>query len=451
MKKLKFILITCLIIFSACTNIVGDEPVVLDSTPPEETFEIDQPLLQKYLSLARKDNVLSQIKPIKESGKTLAYYVEYKEGGWELIAADKRFAPSLMKSSEGKIDDFAIFDGAIAQIKNCDINEPNAIWEVLSPLKPKEKPLSKRGITTGMWIGIDTIITNESIGSNHIMTTTWGQSYPWNSCTPYKYQNGSLYHTKVGCGPVACGQVIYHFRKNNHRAYAIPTDIFLPMIEDATPNFSDYAASGWANLEQSAMGTAIYTPIFLSYLGFNLLTPNYGLNNSTTNTAKFEDTLTNFGLTCDKTNTYSYSLVLGNLRQGKPVIVAGNGHAYVIDRYSIVTNQAVGRYYWDADHNVTEEEYFKYPQWMFSDMGNNGKDELEMVLASSETICFGMNWGFNGLDNDILYTVYTEGNIGIDEFGTILQGGTVTYSPYWQTSAGSFNVQQIFYNIREQY
>lgn len=478
MKKLKLILITCLIIFSACTNIVGDEPVVLDSTPPEETFEIDQPLLQKYLSLARKDNVLSQIKPIKESGKTLAYYVEYKEGGWELIAADKRFAPSLMKSSEGKIDEFAIFDGAIAQIKNCDINEPNAIWEALSPKQHQkhEGVLSKRGDGTGMWIPVDTFVTQEYEMHPHMITTNWHQYSPWNKACPWLSTPGGTQQCVVGCIPVAVAQITYFYRRWNHHNVEIPGSVDAPTAIGDVPSFSNFSSINWSFLEPTdASPSTSRTEAFLAYVGdqvdaiYTYSVNRYGYTMETkASDSSAKNVLRNYyKLNFDESDSYDYHAIMQSFANGSPIYVSARnsndsinapGHTFLIDRFTKDIENICVRYVWDPDYHVLADDTWNNPSWMFQ-MPDDFKDPSETyekteIVASRYNVYFGMNWNYNNNSNynNILYLAYNSPYPSFDDNG-VSYGMETINQPNWYCYFNSkiYNqVKKMLYNFRNQ-
>ena len=133
-----------------------------------------------------------------------------------------------------------------------------------------------------------------------------------------------------------------------------------------------------------------------SYLNFR-----HGFNVGDNNTAQknqFCDTL--------KSSVFS----------GSPVLIATkdkNGlkpHSFLIDKCVISETQYVIRYVFDPYYNVTEDEYYLYPPWVFQWPGPYyGYDpetdiaEQEVVSTLNNNITIQMNWGFPRGANNVNY------------------------------------------------
>ena len=111
----------------------------------------------------------------------------------------------------------------------------------------------------------------------------------------------------VGCSPVAVGQVVYHYRKNNNRNIAIPIEAIGP---DATNTnqfiVTNSSSEGWNYLSDSH-----YIAMFLRDIGKKMKT-KYGTTASGTSTSHMSvirsDYLLNYALKKNMTIVYLFQV-----------------------------------------------------------------------------------------------------------------------------------------------
>ena len=427
-------------------------------------YKVTFPTLLKYLN-SKGQNRYSAIKPLIDSGDTLAYYVQLREG-WEIIAADKRLLPVIMKSECGHLDFDHIDQNFDQQIKNLLIylkdfrNDPydklNPTWAIFEQPKFKNR-IRPRGNGDGMWIPQDTIIDDYSDEQSQIIDTQWEQVYPWNLYT--KIIDGDA--APVGCGPLAVGQVVYHFRIKDHKGCQVPTSAKY-LNGSTTPQYYDFTTNGWALMEKSASTESSYryTSVFLGYMG-KQMNASYTLDETSVTSDKIGTALSSYKLTYSESNNYNFSNIYSSLVRNRPVIVCASGykntsnvninHIFIISGYRTESTYARISYVWDPDHRITEWEYQHYDQSMFM-QDASGNDYREDDVLLSENVYFKMNWGFSESYNKTLYGAAFNTYAYITDGQITHATNKYEVAPYWKLENVTFNtVRKIFYNIQEQY
>ena len=343
-------------------------------TTSVENYTVTPEMVCKYLNIARKGKTINSLTPVIENGDTLAYVAQYADTlGWDLISGDRRLYPVLANSEAGVLNLSDTINPAVGAVKGMigivketkEKNDTlkNNIWKFLEPKEVKTiNSPQARGWGFGKWVALDTIYENNSYTRPHIIATKWGQDNPWNTYTPRI--NGI--NTKVGCVPVAVGQIIYHFRKNNHRDIALPSTVEFTDPDNGEPIFSDYTTSLWASLE-SNYNNVFYnnTGKFLSYLGTQLGT-SYGIENSSTTPTRELNIFTNYKLDYLVSYTYNVYTVLYELESSRPVYVCAisqnnEGHAFIIDGYTHNYERMYIEYMWDPFYELNEWDDIQYP------------------------------------------------------------------------------------------
>ena len=399
-------------------------------------FNVTPQMVAKYLRLFSSEKTVKSIEPIMKSQDTLAYYVLYDNNcGWDLISGDMRTAPILASSQSGILDLNENDNSSIAFINNLSTiienervnnNLCDGVWRAIFKKSRSERFKTKsfnkthknlgdnRGLGEGMWIAIDTtyryITTSPFQSNSRLITTTWWQRTPWNTCTPQCNNNHSL----VGCGPVAVGQIIYKYVDTTLATgtHPVPTNVYWV---GNNIYFTDSTIQGWSEL---AINTNNWnspainrTAIYLSWLGDKM---NADYSDTVTHT-----TILNQKRVLDYYVTYSGKIlephesippqtfcntVLSSLDEGSPVLIAaetfyGKSHAFIIDYYEVYAYQEVIRYQFDPDHSITEEELLFNPQWMFEWPVNYSHDtpepEIEMASDISNSVYIRFKWGYD--------------------------------------------------------
>lgn len=431
------------------------------------TFKVNNKLLKKYLSIKKKTPL--KITPIVIDNDTLAYKVDFVKG-WELISGDQRLSP-IMAQSDKELDMSSPNDpntacvigqlNYIREIRNSGKKEKNTIWELLdnrdSYLKKKtSRKIKTRGIGKGMWIPTDTTFATQSRDYPHVITTSWHQGYPYNIfCPIVTDSNNQLTHAPVGCIPIAVGQVIYHYRKNNNRDIPIPTSATGPTpTNKAQFGINSLSATGWEYLSSNTY----YVAMFLRDLGKKMQT-TYKASSSGTKANEISVMQTDYFLAYSEKKEYNYNLMIQYLRNRQPVIIAAKnsngetGHFFIVDGYKEVCESMVIRYEWDENHIITDEEFIRYPQDIFEPDPKGDTERFVEELSDINTY-ITMNWGWQ-TPNTTWYIAHEySAPYEVSDFaGSFTRPErNYTYSPYWTSAGGTYNsVAYMFYNFQEFY
>lgn len=470
----KFIFLTISALLMASCNTADDVEVleaahqskVKMKTAASTDFKVSEQLLHKYLNLKKEKP--SQISPIVIEGDTLAYKLDY-EKGWKLISGDQRLSPVIAQSKEKMCDlqDFNNPEAAsiagllhhVQEARKSGNQEKNHIWDFLSNenkqvnSKKVARKVQARGIGMGMWIPTDTSYASSVDIHPHVITTSWHQGYPYNIYAPLVMdENGDWDNAPVGCAPVAVGQIVYHYRKNNNRGIMIPTAVIGPDISHKNQFIvTNSSSNGWSYLTNSR-----YVAMFLRDIG-NRMNTSYAIDGSSTYVNKMWVVRNDYLLDFDTKTSYDYNTLITYLRQSQPVMVrgeaSGQGHRFIIDGYKDEISTLTIKYEWDESHIITEDEYLHCPQDMF-EPDPRGETEKYVEIYSDINTYITMNWGWR-TSNSTWYLAheYSSGYEDNDFAGTFYHPQRdYTYSPYWSTYGGTFNsVSHMFYNFREYY
>lgn len=310
---------------------------------------------------------LKEIKGIGDkSSKPSFYIVNFEEGGFCIISADKRTYPVLAYSSHSKFDLnlekypaalvywLADQDNHISEIRNgnvkTDINyskywNADAVQRILT-----SKLFATRNMKNYRLI----------YSKGPLLSTTWGQGDGYNNSAPYKncssYNNGRV---PVGCVATAVGQVMkFHNYPNNYNWSIMPNEVY-------TSTVSSDGTNEIATLLRD-IGDAVGM--------------DWGCDGSGVETKKAANVLRNtFGYSSANYTT-SLSKLEREIRLGYPVVLKGgraqdwvifkvykDGHAWVCDGCKVAEM--------DIRYRTTRGDY----DW-----------------RTVEYKTYHMNWGWNG-------------------------------------------------------
>lgn len=274
-----------------------------------------------------------------KSNKTSYYIVNYNEGGFIILSADKRAYPVLgysinknfevdetlyppnlrfwMKDASAQIEAIQLSDRvqspkeekAWARIQHALIHE-------VYSLKPEPPP--------DCWE--HTEITTEGPFSE----PEWGQQLAYNDALPSIICSDTSFQVRIGCLPLAMAIVM---KINEHPTNYIWSSMPLTYGTTATAN---YIEDLWdaINSENS------------SY-------PDYDCDETVVVTSVVDDVFEDhFNYTNSSTGSYNYNTVKTDIQNDRPVILVGydgsDGHAWVCDGY-----QETRYFYDDCDEIVT--------------------------------------------------------------------------------------------------
>ncbi len=287
-----------------------------------------------------KTKTVRGIDEIKNKSKKTSYYIiNYEEGGYIILSADKRASPVLGFSINNNFEvDESLYppnlkfwmEDASAQIeaiqqssreqspkeeKAWDRIQHSLIHEVYS-LKPEPPP--------------DCWEHTEITTVGPFMEPEWGQEYAYNTSLPWITCNGDSYQVRVGCVPLAMAIVM---KINEH-----PTSYTwssMPLTYGTTTT-ANYIEDLWdaINSENS------------SY-------PDYDCDETLVVPSVVDDVFEDhFNYTNSSTDSYNYQTVKTDIQNDRPVILVGydgdEGHAWVCDGY-----QETRYFYDDCDEQIT--------------------------------------------------------------------------------------------------
>ena len=305
---------------------------------------------------------VQSVTPVPDaSGVTAFYVINYKGGGFMLLAADKRVNPVLAYSetSTFPMDNPEGFPEGL-------VDWMTDVKERVQTVRAKQTPLTEELKAAWETSSIQVMLGPPPGGPNNpnddiprpggnckdeyasagpLTATTWDQGKGYNNLVPKtgcnKYDNG---RAPVGCVAVAVAQIMkYHRFPNSYNWNAMP--------------------NGWATTETAKLMRDVGSAVRMEY----------GCNGSSSNISKAIEGLRHFGYSA-KRSEYNPSLLIRELEAGRPVILKGgrsqgwiglyvDGHQWVCDGYKQVVKYTAR-------------------------------------CIPSYSLCFRMNWGWGGDYND---------------------------------------------------
>lgn len=274
---------------------------------------------------------IKTIDEIKNINKTTSFYIiNYNEGGFLLLSADKRINPILGFSEEGKfiIDEKSYPLGLkfwmedtkkqITDIQNSNIEQSKRdklIWEKI------QLPSVSVNQSTTARPPVEACYEHTEINTvGPLLNTTWEQGWGFNDALPFISCNGNNFQVYAGCVPIAMAQVMkYHNYPNNYNWSAMPLNYGTPTtanlildihnsIRSFLPQNPSYSCDGTGVSSSANMGAILK-------LAFKYSSADWA--------------------------NYNYQVVKDNLSAGRPVILSGSnnssGHMWVCDGYLATT------------------------------------------------------------------------------------------------------------------
>lgn len=348
-ESLIYLLLTFIIV--ACSS--KDEPATLYSPSqfthseryisPQEAGSIASAFMMSF----EKDNLTTRsssdwyvydVQLLKYSAPTRAfendttfYVVDFKTGGYVLVAADRYldnkiyvFSPSGQFGGENNPMLDVYIANALASLSEAPkSNEANNLISAFrKPMKyDRDQPAQGEQLINGKWYKY--YLRSSHKVKNPLLKTEWHQGFPYN----FLCVIGNGQTAAVGCVAVAMGQICSYHRKpqqlNNH---TYDWDAMLAQSQHST-----LTASGIYDIAH-----------LLRNIG-GLVNMNYGIESSG---ASFEDALDGFkkmGYSNAKKETYAIGYVTSSLLNNVPVYmrgknpIKGTGHAWVVDGYDLLS------------------------------------------------------------------------------------------------------------------
>lgn len=286
--------------------------------------------------LVRKETRGSErysLNTIQKNGNPMLHIVNYDEGGWAIIAGNKREKNQILAMSDvGHFDPDNITDSNVAfwfamqleqmetvEFEEEDVADMNDNGDVsVNSLPPFDDEY--------VWVRLplEPIVTtslHSEVG--HLLTTKWGQKYPWN----YKCPSFDDQKAPTGCVAVAVAQLLYYY----HFHLGVPSGLYHSIIPTyynqgdyytSSVTRTDYQANSnrWeemARTYRSQCSATDYVGDLMIDIG-ERVKMTYRKNGSGSNIAKAQTAFSAYGLSCCLEDYSSYK-VISSLDNSKPV------------------------------------------------------------------------------------------------------------------------------------
>ncbi|MCP4552643.1 MAG: hypothetical protein GY834_11500, partial [Bacteroidetes bacterium] len=376
--KLPAIFIFILLLMFSCSkvnevedsSIIGQENFVELSLAKEIAGEIyfenkiNPTIVNKSSSAKPTRRTLETINEVtNERGKTSFYVVNYSEGGFIILSADKRTQPILASSENGEfiIDENSYPPGLKLWMEDTkkqmtDIQDANI--EQSEENKFAWKEVQNALVTSSQNLKASGLITT-SVAP--LLSTTWDQLGGFNDALTDINCNGSSFQVYAGCVPIAMAQVMkFHEYPTSYNWSSMPASI---------------GTTTTANLILD-----IHAAIGNVYPG----NPYFDCYGTWTNTAEMDVVLENeFGYSSSATSSsYNIQTLEDNLDNGMPVILSGfsryGGHMWVCDGYKLTQGRrkSFPSFHMNWGWGSTYDAYYAYNNF---NPGGDKYHRIEMI------------------------------------------------------------------------
>lgn len=388
-----------------------------------------------------------ELQPIVKECDTLLFLCNFEEGGWLLLAGDKRSRPILGESESEHLFLVDVPEGIRVWIDMCcddirylkeasDIqsNHYTDLWDALFPSHRRKanenKKSQHRDEDDCKWCVFKRVYPVSSSSSYVIspMTSTlWGVHSPWNTKLPY-YVDSLANYSKCGPGSaaVAMAQLLYythyHLGKPNGLYHNI--QVSQSYIYSCTANIgfsrADYVSNStrWDAMPTDSMppGTPMYTEDLMLDIG-NRIGMQY-MGEANIGFPSLSVLSTYYSL-YGEMDDYQETLVRNSLEDSMPVIIT----AYARPNVGAHTWLIEGLYRTVVEYEM--EIHIEYSdQWMYANEYFESFDELRQYYHTdyggwqylpADPVIYDywlMNWGYDGEYNDGHFSVNSNATWG---------------------------------------
>lgn len=415
-----------------------DNEVSLISSSMKVTPDLVETYLKGFKGVVATRVSDVTVDPVMNGSDTVMYLVNYPEGGWELLSADKRIPTRLMVGETGSMTISQIEEHPGMSILLNDMREQ------ISAVKRSEQtdPVTDKGVFWSrissdipetrsdniIWNLYDTeIVTLSEIFVDHLIETKWNQStvgtHWYNRFVPYKNSqkiNTSAGRCVTGCVPVAAAQMLnflqpilgfstsFSFLECRCESFIADGDtcttygVLDPNVATYKSNdlYWDYVGGTRGNPEEQDKAIATLMAFLgcrlnAEYQNFYSYNDGAWVRQTSASTRDLKDVFkehynidSEYKNSRDFSDTYIYESVYLN---EMPVIVRASGpdggHCWIVDGY-YSSEKAINYYYMGIDPSAFEPVY-----------------KIVQCVAEGEEY-YLMNWGWGGTGDDGIY--YTD-------------------------------------------
>lgn len=428
---------------------------------PEESYLVTPKMARVFASSLKKDAKVVSQDYLIEKEDTLAYIFNY-EKGWVCIPADKRLDPVLMSDDEGSFSSkesgnpgmdiwmktikHQVQTAKEERVDPTDI-ETYEMWNKLETICHPEKlrivapQLRDYDDSTNgdfpYYICITDVSTSPfyTMNTGHLLSTKWGQAYPWNANMLWGWSTNLQKDTMcvMGCVAVAASQMLYYLHyelgKPNGLYHTITPYGYKLDQDTGTQGIirENYNAnsSRWDDMAYDRFDSHTdYVGDFLAEVGFRIGTKySADASGAVVSTDIFDE----YGIDCDM-SSYDESTVYNSILSGYPVMANAyserdgdwpfysysGGHAWVIDGWRKKRYNYTTTYHWIVIGSTNDEANIDWTQGNITQYTysqglslSGGNEYTYSYSQSPEYNYILMNWGWDGSYDNTDYSSST--------------------------------------------
>lgn len=349
MKKTFLFISFFMLLFSCTSN--NDETSEAPITHKTQSTAISQSeaieiAKNAVLSLKKEKTPMYKLSPLKVSSinttknqniktrsaqdENFFYIINFEEGGYAVVANDKRATEIYAISDEGSFKAESnngtklFLELAKEQLKNeIGISIKDSLFNPFNPNLPDPNDPSIYAIVNYGGQMCHDVTKETKTTPFYLLDTKWGQGWPYN----YECFTTTGEQAVTGCAAIAMGQIMRYHKQ--------------PQTYNGHQYFWDYMPIGFFDYNYSPEA---YSVALLVHDIGKALNMNYGINKSTSYVNNVPNALSKFGYTCDGVQDIHLGNVITSLNLGRPVYMRGTdsdagGHAWVVDGFFKVTIQ----------------------------------------------------------------------------------------------------------------
>ena len=366
---------------------------------------------------------------------TLLYLINY-DSGWIIVSGDKRINPIVAESQTGKlsfkndntnlqawIDSYADEIRVLRNLSEHVDNEYTRLWDKIIKNrndKGKSSKASAKRYDDYKWCVISTTYcdsTYYTITIPHLISTKWGQRYPWNTKCPI--DTASWNRCPTGCVAVSLAQIIYHMHSRLGKPNGLYHNISVAStyINGSTINIgfsrSNYNSNStrWSDMPLYTYGAG-----YSEYVGDLMLDIGNRVGMSYSGTVSLASLSTSalsyYDLTYSQ-SSYNLQTVKSDLQNSKPVNITAintqnNGHSWIIDGLVAKKSHWMNAISFEYSENLSNTLAY-YDTFEQLQQAWNIQDPSEVLYSDGGTTSVDyllMNWGYDGLYDDGYFSSY---------------------------------------------
>lgn len=424
MKKILSLL--ALAIIASCSTLTpsSDNETLIKKF---SSYDVTLPEVEKY-AYAKYGNTkgsLIDIDALVRDSDTLGYVLNYGEG-WEVLSGDKRCTPIMAKGDgyyhfdslippqkiwfESELEKIgAIKDGYGVQTKSGP-SEGELFWQRINAPTNLTKAEGDPEEDNQHWELMEIIDWDYDVNTTgHLTQTKWGQEDPWNQYCPIDPETNIS--SVAGCWPVAVAQLLYHLHYNINKPSRTFSEYDYDTYECITPSLTIWDKMKRSLYDSDTTKKSEPSAVLIRWIGKEM-NVNYGSYGTSGNINKFISFINNIPnlISGEQSITYrinEYGEMLNDIshylfNRRQPCLIrahtneflgapTGDGHTWLIDGYrrEIYTYKYV--YRWTSR---TDNHLYEY-----------GEIREDFIEVQDKYIM--MNWGWNGLEDNNLYSPNT--------------------------------------------